>query len=120
MAKINHVQSHPGGSDGKESACNTRDLGSIPGLGRSPRRGHGNPLQYSCLENPHEQRSLAGYRPWGHKESEMTEQLYFHFKVIKQMTKVGEISAGVLQKTKELPGFNFVFKKKINKRRMST
>ena len=42
----------PGGSDGKESACNVRDLGSIPGLGRSPGEGHGNPLQYSCLENP--------------------------------------------------------------------
>ena len=39
-------------SDGKESACNARDLGSIPGSGRSPGRGHGNPLQYSCLENP--------------------------------------------------------------------
>ena len=42
----------PGGSDGKESACNAADLGSISGLGRSPREGHGNPLQYSCLENP--------------------------------------------------------------------
>ena len=41
-----------GGSDGKESACNVGDLGSIPGLERSPGRGHGNPLQYSCLENP--------------------------------------------------------------------
>ena len=41
----------PGGSDGKESACNTGDLGSIPGLGRSPNRGQGNPLQYFCLEN---------------------------------------------------------------------
>ena len=41
-----------GGSDGKESACNAGDLGSIPGLGRSPGGGHGNPLQYSCLENP--------------------------------------------------------------------
>ena len=40
------------GSDGKESAHNVRDPGSIPGLGRSPRGGHGNPLQYSCLENP--------------------------------------------------------------------
>ena len=40
-----------GGSDGKESACNAGDLGSIPGLGRSPEGGHGNPLQYSCLEN---------------------------------------------------------------------
>ena len=43
----------PGGSDDKESAsCNAEDLGSIPGLGRSPGEGHGNPLQYSCLENP--------------------------------------------------------------------
>ena len=52
--------SFPGGSDGKESACkkkkkesacNTGDLGSIPGLGRSPGEGNGNPLQYCCLEN---------------------------------------------------------------------
>ena len=42
----------PGGSDGKESTCNAGDLGSIPGLRRSPGGGHGNPLQYSCLENP--------------------------------------------------------------------
>ena len=41
-----------GGSDGKVSACNAGDLGSIPGLGRSPGEGNGNPLQYSCLENP--------------------------------------------------------------------
>ena len=38
--------------DGKESACHVGDLGLIPGLGRSPGGGHGNPLQYSCLENP--------------------------------------------------------------------
>ena len=42
----------PGGSDGKASAYNVRDLGSIPGLGRSPGGGNGNPLQYSCLESP--------------------------------------------------------------------
>ena len=42
----------PGGSDGKESACNVGDLGSIPGLGRSSGEGNGNPLQYSCLKNP--------------------------------------------------------------------
>ena len=40
-----------GGSDSKESACNAGDLGLIPGLGRSPGEGNGNPLQYSCLEN---------------------------------------------------------------------
>ena len=49
------------------------DLGSIPGLGRSPRGGHGNPLQCSSLENPHGQRSLAGYSPWSHKELDTTE-----------------------------------------------
>ena len=42
----------PGGSGGKASACNVGDLGSIPGLGKSPGGGHGNSLQYSCLENP--------------------------------------------------------------------
>ena len=49
--------------------------GSIPGVGRSPGGGHGSPLQYSCLENPHGQRCLEGYSPWGCKESYMTEQL---------------------------------------------
>ena len=62
----------------KESACNVRDLGSISGLGRSPGGGHGNPLQCSCLENPPGQRSLAGYSPWGHKESDTTEKLSKH------------------------------------------
>ena len=57
----------PGGSDGKESAFNAGDLGSIPGLGRSPGGGHGDPLHYSCLENPHGQRSLGGYSPYGHR-----------------------------------------------------
>ena len=51
----------PGASDGKEFTCNAGDLGSIPRLGRSPERGHSNPLQCSCLENPQGQRSLAGY-----------------------------------------------------------
>ena len=66
----------PGGSDGKESTCSAGDLGSIPGLGRSPGGAHRNPFQYSCLENPHAQRSLAGgYSPWDHIESDMREQL---------------------------------------------
>ena len=59
----------PGSSDGKESA-----FSSVPELGRCPRGGHGNSLQYSCLENSHGPRSLAGYSPWGHKEPDMTEQ----------------------------------------------
>ena len=62
-----------GGSDGKESACNAGDLGLIPGLGRSPGGGHGNPLQHSYLENPHGQRSLAGCSPWGPKLLDTTE-----------------------------------------------
>ena len=66
----------PGGSDGKESACNAGDLGSIPGLRRE------------WLPNPiflpgeaHGQRSLAGYSPWGRKESDTTEQLSAHTRV---------------------------------------
>ena len=70
---VMYVKGFPGGSDGKEPACNAGDLGSILGLGRYPGGGHGNPLQYSCLENPHGQRSLEGYSPWGCKELDMTE-----------------------------------------------
>ena len=55
------------------SAGAIKYLGSVPGSGRSPGEGNGNPLQSSCQENPHEQRSLAGCSPWGHKESDMTE-----------------------------------------------
>ena len=51
------------------------DLGFIPGLGRSSGEGNGNLLQNSCLKNPHGQKSLTGYSPWGHKQSGMTEQL---------------------------------------------
>ena len=74
-----HVQGDfPGGSDGKASAYNAGDLGSIPGSGRSPGQGNRNPLQYSCLEKSHGWRSLVDYSPWGRKELEMTEQLHFH------------------------------------------
>ena len=55
------------------NAGDVRDVGSVPGSGRSPGKGNGNPLQYSCLENSHGQRSLAGYSPWGFKESDTTE-----------------------------------------------
>ena len=72
------LKDFPGGSDGKESACNAGDLGSIPGLGRSPGGGHSNTLWYSCPENPRGQRSLAGYSPWGCKEWDTTEWLSTH------------------------------------------
>ena len=55
LAKQEQLMSNrgfPGGANGEKSACNVGDLGSIPGSGRSPGEGHGNPLQYSCLENP--------------------------------------------------------------------
>jgi len=55
----------------KNLPANARDMGSIPGLGRSPGEGNGNPLQYSCLEN-----SLMGYSPWGHKESYTHTNVY--------------------------------------------
>ena len=56
-------------------ACNAGDLGLIPGVGRPPGGGHGNPLQCSRLENPHGLRNLAGYSPWGCKESDTSERL---------------------------------------------
>ena len=62
----------PGGSDGKASAHNAGDPGSIPGSGRSPGEGNGNPLQYSCLENPMDG-GVVGYSPWGCKELDTTE-----------------------------------------------
>ena len=68
----NHLCFHSS-SDGKASAYNVGGLGSIPRLGRSPGGGHGNPLQYSCLEDHMDRGSLEGYSPWGRKESDMTE-----------------------------------------------
>ena len=62
-------------SDGKASVYNVGDLGSIPGSGRFPGEGNGNPLQYSCLENPMDR---GAWCPWGHKESDTTEPLHFH------------------------------------------
>ena len=57
------------------NAGHAGDAGSIPGLGRSPGEGNGNPLQYSCLGKFHGQRNLEGYSPWGCRESDMTERL---------------------------------------------
>ena len=66
------------------SARNAGDLGSIPGLGRSPGEGNGNPLLYSCLESPMDGeacrlQSMVGYSLWALKESQGTERLHFHF-----------------------------------------
>ena len=69
----------PGGSVGKESACNSRDLGSIPRSGRSPGEGNGNPPQYSCLENSRERGAW-----WGYRESQRVRQNWGTSIVIQQ------------------------------------
>ena len=69
----------PGGSEGKASACNVGDPGSMPGLGRSSGEGKWQPTLVLLPGKSHGQRSLAGYSPWGRKEPDMTEQLHFHF-----------------------------------------
>ena len=79
--KTEGIWGFPDGSVGKESTCNAGnpgDVGLIPGMGRSPGEGNGNPLQYSCLENPMDGGAMKGcYSPWGRKESDMTEPLHF-------------------------------------------
>ena len=67
----------PGGSEVKVSARNEGDPGSIPGSGRSPGEGNGNPLQYPCLESPMDGRSWWATVHGGLKESDMTEQVHF-------------------------------------------
>ena len=103
-------------SANKESACNARDPSSIPGseisprkgigyslqypwaslvaqiVGKIPGEGQGNPLQYSFLENPHGQRNLAGYSPWSHKESDMTEWLSTAQHIIWKQSKISWVT----------------------------
>ena len=68
--------SFPCSSDGKESACSAGDPGSIPGSGRSPGEGNGNPLQYSFLENPMNRGAWQATVHGGHKESDTTEHAH--------------------------------------------
>ena len=68
------ITGFPGGSDGKESACNAGDWGLIPGSRRRPGKGNGYPLRYSFLENSMTE-ELAGHSSWSHKESDTTEWL---------------------------------------------
>ena len=82
LQHLTFVLGFPGGSDGKEFSYSAGDPGSIPGSGRYPGEGHGNPLQYSCLENPMDKRNLVSFSPWGCKESDMTEGLSIHIKDI--------------------------------------
>ena len=69
----------PGGSDGKASVYNEGDLGSIPGSGRFRGEGNGNPLQYSCLENPMDGGAWCRLLSMGRKKSGTTDRLHFHF-----------------------------------------
>ena len=81
-AFLTETKDFSGGSDGIASAYNVGDPGSVPVWGRSPGEGNGNPLQYSCLENPMDGGTWLqsiGYSPWGCKESDTTEWLHFHF-----------------------------------------
>ena len=71
-------------SDGKESACNAGDLGSMPGLGRSLGEGNGNPLQYSCLENPMDRGAWWAIVPGVTKSQTRLMDKHFHFQVKKK------------------------------------
>ena len=70
----------PGGSDSKEYAHSARDMGSVPGLGRSPGEANGNPLQYSCLENSTEGPSRVDCGPWSHSVGHDCETIFFHWR----------------------------------------
>ena len=81
LSHIDCVTNYPGCSVSKESACNAGDRGdaaSTPGWRRSPGEGNGNPFQYFLPEKSHGKRSLVGYSPWDHIESDMAEH-YFHY-----------------------------------------
>ena len=82
------LEVHLDGSDGEESACSMGDPGLIPGSGRSPGEGNSNPLHCLCLENPHGQRRLVGYSPWGRQELGTTEALTLSLYVASWMNLV--------------------------------
>ena len=75
MCVYTYIESFPGGSDSKESACSAGDLGLIPGSGRSSGEGNGLPTPVFLPGESQGQKSLAGHSPWSHKESDTTEQL---------------------------------------------
>ena len=79
----------PGGGVMKNPPANAGDADSIPGMGRGPEEGNGNPLQYSCLGNTMDE-SLAGGSPWGHEELDMTERLHIHTLPRYVLTRVSE------------------------------
>ena len=89
----NVVLGFPGGSVAKNLPANAGDSGWIPRLRQSPEEGNSNPLQYCCLENPVDGRSLGGCSPWGREELDTTEPLHFHF----SLSCIGEGNGNPLQ-----------------------
>ena len=77
QVSVHVLMGFPGGSNGKVSACNARNPGSMPGSGRSPGEGNGYPLQDSCLENSMDGGAWLGYSPGGRKELDTSERLLF-------------------------------------------
>ena len=96
------------------NAGDVRDSDSIPGSRRPPGGGNGNPLEYSCLENPHGQSSLVGYSPWGHKELGTTEQstaqhVVVLFPVLKEMSiLLSIVTVSIFILTNSIGGFPFL------------
>ena len=84
------IRTRPWWLSGKMPACNARAAGSISGSGRSPEEGNGCPLLYSCLENPHGQRSLEGYSPRGDKGLDTTLPLNHHYHHQTLLSEVGQ------------------------------
>ena len=81
-------------------------MGSIPGLGRSPGVGNGNPLQHSCLENCVDREAWQATSPWGRKESDTTERLHFHFLFILRsgfILRNDHVKFCSLQRTRSVP-----------------
>ena len=82
--KTMEIVDFPSGSDGKETARNVGDLGSVPGLGRSPGEGHGNPLQYSCLENSPQTKEPGGLQSMGSQRAGH-DWVTKHMEIIKRL-----------------------------------
>ena len=91
------------------SAGDIRDADSIPGLGRSPRGGHGNPLQCSCLENPQRQRSLESSSPWGVKESDTLRLSTYSTQAPKARIRDRSMGTVAVHLTQMKPPYNVSF-----------
>ena len=90
-----YIYGFPGGSDGKGSTCNAGDLASIPGLGRSPGRGNGNLLQYSCLENPMDRGAWQATVHSVTQESDTTERLTLSLFMCQALLEIQHHTTGV-------------------------